>query len=245
MKYALKFKSESPISFPVNYNKILQAAILSWLGNDEAAVFLHDKGYETNKRKYKLYTFSDIRGQYQYNKAAHRIEFTDEIYIILSFYSDEYESLIMKNVRDQRPMIFGTNVVEFSECMQAIEKYQPCIVDTVSPITVHSTFSKTDGSKRTYYYEPTENDFSEMIRQNLIRKYISYHETEPENTEFVIKPYNREKLRRIETRYNGTIIRAWRGSYQIAGSQELIKMALLSGIGDRNGTGFGCVLQRK
>lgn len=245
MKYALKFQPKTTISLPVNYNKILQAGLLSWMQNENAAEFLHDVGYETNSRRYKLYTFSDIRGEYRYNQEKHKIEFTDDFYIFLSFYSDEYAWIVNENVKKKRPLILGTNIVSLQEGMQAVEKYEPCIVDTVSPITIHSTFEKPDGKKKTYYYEPIEKDFSEMIRQNLIRKYMSFHGCEPTGTDFFIKPHNLKKLRRIDTRYSGTIIRAWRGSYEIGGSEELIKIALLAGLGDRNAAGFGCVLQRK
>ena len=245
MKYALRFRTETPLQLPVNYNKILQAAILNWLQNQEATVFLHDVGYEHHHRKYKLYTFSDIRGEYRYLEKIRRIEYLDEFYIFLSFYSDDYEWIVNDNVKNKKPIVFGTNVVPLIDAMVADEVYQSCIVDTASPITVHSTFEKQDGRKITHYYEPTEKGFSEMVRNNLIRKYVSYHGVEPESADFSIKPYNCKKLRRIDTSYDRIVIRAWRGSYEIDGSPELIKMALLAGIGERNAIGFGCVLQRK
>ena len=148
-------------------------------------------------------------------------------------------------MKRKKPLIFRTNVVPLLDGMQAEEVYRSCIVDTVSPITVHSTFEKPDGKRFTYYYEPMEKEFSDMIKNNLIRKYVSYHGKQPDSTDFSIKPHNCKKLRRIDTSYNGIIIRAWRGSYEIEGAPELIKMALLGGIGERNSVGFGCVLQRK
>ena len=130
-------------------------------------------------------------------------------------------------------------------CEIAAEEYRKCIVDTLSPVTIHSTFELADGRKKTYYYSPNENDFSEMIRQNLIRKYVSIYWEEPKDSSFEIKPENYKKIKEVIVYYNRFVIKGWNGSFVMAGSEEMIKMALLSGIGARNGIGFGCIAQKQ
>ena len=61
MKYRLTFVCGEPVSLPVQHHKILQAALLAWLGNEQYVSFLHNQGYEREKRTYKLYTFSRIK----------------------------------------------------------------------------------------------------------------------------------------------------------------------------------------
>lgn len=54
MKYRLTFQCKNPVVLPVQYNRILQAALLYWLG-EECASFLHNQGYENEKKIQALY----------------------------------------------------------------------------------------------------------------------------------------------------------------------------------------------
>ena len=245
MKYRLTFQCENPISLPVQYNKILQAALLSWLGNKEYADFLHNQGYERNKRTFKHYTFSNILGRSKYNQRKHKIVFYDQIQIYFSFYTDESHQFILDNIAERKPLILGKNALEFVNCEIAVEEYRECIVDTLSPVTIHSTFELVDGRKKTYYYSPKEKDFSEMIRQNLIRKCMSIYGNEPADSFFEIKLKNHKGIKEVMVYYNRFVIKGWNGSFILTGSQEMIKVALLSGIGARNGIGFGCLAQKQ
>lgn len=245
MKYRLTFELENPVSLPVQYNKILQASLLNWLGNKEYADFLHNQGYNKDKRTFKHYTFSNIFGKRRYDSANHKIVFYNQIQIYMSFYNDESHRFILDNIAERRPLILGKNILEFVNCEIAAEEYRKCIVDTLSPVTIHSTFELADGRKKTYYYSPNENDFSEMIRQNLIRKYVSIYWEEPKDSSFEIKPENYKKIKEVIVYYNRFVIKGWNGSFVMAGSEEMIKMALLSGIGARNGIGFGCIAQKQ
>lgn len=243
MKYGLKFYCEKSLNLPVNYNKILQAALLNWLDDGDYSKFLHDKGYTNERKKYKLFTFSNIKGDYIFKKENKTLTFNNEIIIVLSFYTNDSHDYILKNIRENKPIRFGESYAEFMDCGVAEEYYKSCVVDTVSPITVHTTLEKPDGKKFTYYYEPHEKGFKELIVNNLINKIEAICGEKPLNTNFNIKPYNNKKQKRITTNYGGLIIKGWQGSFEINGSSEMIKMALLSGIGDRNSIGFGCVLQ--
>ncbi len=244
MKYGLRFRCEQPIVLPVNYNKILQAALLWWIDSSgEFSGFLHDVGYSVEKRKYKLFTFSNIKGNYIYNAQNKTLTFDDEIFIVLSFYNDDSHGCILENAAAGKPIRFGRSFVPLIGCFAAEEEYRPCAVDTVSPITVHSTLEKPDGKRLTHFYEPDDRDFSKLIRSNLIHKTEAVYGQKPGDDSFSIRPYNSRGTRRITTRYNGMIIKGWQGRFIIDGSPEMIKMALLSGIGDKNSIGFGCVLQ--
>lgn len=241
MKYRLTFMCENPVELPKEYNKILQAALLNWLGDNRYSEFLHDQGYQNEKRSFKLYTFSEIIGENRFNSRNKRIQFFEKIQIYISFYTDESHELILKNIEAKKQLILGSKKLELYDCELVRETYSSCMVETLSPITIHSTLELPDGRKKTYYYEPTEKDFSEMLKQNLKRKYVAFYGEVPENDEFVILPIGKRK--EVVCRYNRFIIKGWKGKFRIQGSEEMIRMALLSGIGARNGIGFGCVIQ--
>lgn len=245
MKFRLSFLCSSPVSLPVKYNKILQAAILNWLGDEEYVLFLHDRGYRNRKRCFKLYTFSELIGKHTYDTGKQKLVFGGKIQLYLSFYTDESLGLVLKNIEIKKPLCLGENLLELYDCEVVQEIYTDCQVKTVSPVTIHSTFELADGRKKTYYYNPYEKDFSEMIRKNLLRKYEAFYSKMPQNDEFKISPAKGRKIRETSFCYNRFFIKGWCGNFYLSGSEELIRMALLAGIGARNGIGLGCVVQKK
>lgn len=245
MKYQLTFQCRYPVSLPVQYNKILQAVLLKWMGDEEYSTFLHDEGYQHNKRIFKPYTFSNLMGEYQYNPTNHRITFQNEIRLYLSFYTEESHPLILKNVAARKPIELSGQNLEFIDCAIVHETYTDCLVKTVSPITIHSTLETKDGKKKTYYYSPMESEFSSMIRDNLLRKYMALYERKPKDDSFWIQVKNSRQLRPANMYYNKFVIRGWNGLFYLKGSEELIRLALLGGVGARNGIGMGCLLQQE
>lgn len=245
MKYRLTFLCNHPVSLPGQYNKILQASILNWLGDEEYVSFLHDQGYQREKRRFKMYTFSEINGKHEYDRKERKRIFSDKIQLYLSFYTDETDALIRNNIVKKKPLSLGMNQLDLYDCELVQEIYQSCRVKAESPLTIHSTFELPDGRKKTYYYSPFEKDFSEMLRQNLIRKYEAFYGMPPQNDEFRIVPEREKTLKEVTLYYNRFVIKGWRGMFRLYGSEEMIRMALLSGIGARNGIGLGCVVQKE
>ena len=53
------------ITLPINYNHLLVGAIYRFLAesNPEYANFLHDEGYQADKKRFKLFTFSQLMAE--------------------------------------------------------------------------------------------------------------------------------------------------------------------------------------
>ncbi|MFR8032623.1 MAG: CRISPR-associated endoribonuclease Cas6 [Lachnospiraceae bacterium] len=246
MKYRLTFQLREPLSLPFQYNKILQAALLHWIGDEEFSTFLHDGGYDIQKRTYKLFSFSNIYGTYSRDTRTRKITFCDEIQIYLSFYSDESHAYVLKTIEQQTPIRFGRQFCPLINCEWIPEVYEDCLVKTMSPISIHSTLiHPEDHRQKTYYFSPYESDFSRLIRENLLKKYQAYHGTLPRQDDFKISPHASVPCRESVLTYNRFIIKGWNGIFSIKGSPELIRLALLGGIGARNSIGLGFVLQKK
>lgn len=244
MKYRFTFYSAEEIVLPIQYNHIMQAAILNWIGDQDHSTFLHDIGYEYEKRNFKLYTFSNLYGNYQYYSNDKKIGFQGEISFWCSFYDEYVDDLIRRADKKQKPLNILNRKLAFIACELVEEEYKDCLVETVSPITIHSTVELPDGRKRTYYYEPNEREFSEMIRQNLIRKYKAVYGNLPSDTSFQIISLQNQNYKQVSIYYKNFLIKGWRGRFLLKGSKELMKIALLTGIGARNGIGCGCVIQK-
>jgi CRISPR-associated endoribonuclease Cas6 len=109
---------------------------------------------------------------------------------------------------------------------------------TLSPITVYSTLYTAEGKKKTYYYSPYEEEFSQLASINLARKYKAY-KGEEMHGDVGITPLGRPKESIVL--FKGTVIKAWAGRFKIKGDKRLIEMAYEAGIGSKNSAGFGMV----
>ncbi|MBM7558357.1 CRISPR-associated endoribonuclease Cas6 [Marinitoga litoralis] len=222
---------------PIHYNHILQAMILKYINNKEYANFIHDKGYEFNKRKYKMYTFSRIFGEYEiYNQF---VKYKNRGQMIIS----SADNQLMVNLMDQ---MFKNPIIELINQKVKISKIdyssiipsEEFIVKTKSAITVYSTFEK-ENKKKTYYYSPFEEEFNELIKRNLINKYKAFYGIEPKNDNFNIT--HTKKPKEVILKYKNIIIKGWMGEFKLNGDPELLQFAYDSGIGSKNSIGFGCV----
>ena len=243
MKVYLIFSCPEPVSLPTSYNHILQAALLAWLQDKQYTTFLHNTGYQKERRTFKLYSFSKLLGAYTVNRKTGKLTFRDTVCLYISSYMDEMEEFVIKSLDEHRPLRLGNILLPIEEAYFVDESYESCFVQAVSPITIHSTFQLPTGTKKTYYYQPTEKDFSVMLRDNLVRKYKAVYDKEPENQEFALVPLKDGTLQKEVVKYRETIIEGWLGRFFMSGSPELIQMALLAGAGARNSMGFGCLVQ--
>lgn len=243
MKFGITFQCVSPISLPLSYNHILQAALLAWLQDESYTTFLHDVGYQREQRSFKLYSFSQLLGKYKVDKVAKRIRFDDTITVYVSSYMEEMERYVRESLDQGRPLRLGNVLLPVIEAYMIEDEIEDCYVQAFSPITIHSTIQLPTGTKKTYFYDPREKDFSVMLRDNLIRKYEAVYHCEPADVSFLLQPLNDRSIKKEVVVYRKTIITGWSGLFYMSGSKELLKMALLAGVGARNSMGFGCLLQ--
>jgi CRISPR-associated endoribonuclease Cas6 len=121
-------------------------------------------------------------------------------------------------------------------------------INMLSPITCYSTLKKADGKSKVYYYNPFEEEFSLLLKNNLKKKYQLIFGKTPKNFEFEITPYKVSKkdekivlYKKITKRQRKpTTIRAWMGVYFLKGDPQILKLSYDAGLGSKNSQGFGC-----
>lgn len=243
VKYKLTFPLEEKIILPIQYQHILQSALLAWIDDSTYQTFLHDTGFSSGKRTYKLYTFSKIYGKFELDKKNKNIIFSDAIHLYISSCDKRYLTYMIKNIISNRPLSLKEYKLTLDGvgCIEEACDKNVCKVRTLSPIAVSSTLMRGDGIKKRYYYNPREREYSDMIRDNLLRKYRAFYEKEPVDTQFHIKLVDKGKESFVF--YKREVIKAWNGIFQIEGSKELIELALNVGLGERNSAGFGCIMK--
>lgn len=241
MRIRVLMKLEEPLVLPIHYNHIIQAVILGWLNEKNYRRYVHDEGYEYNNRRYKLYTFSRLEGKFSLEGNSRKIVFYDKVKLMISAMDDNFLQYVVNTVIMNNEIQILNNRVNVDEVVCFSNEVKDSgIFRTRSPIVVYSTFER-NGSKKTYYYNPMEDEFSELIRKNLINKYTAYYGYEPNNSDFEIKPAKNHKLKENIVMYKGIVIKGWSGYFEIKGSPELMKIAYNAGLGSKNSQGFGFI----
>ncbi|WP_290596140.1 MULTISPECIES: CRISPR-associated endoribonuclease Cas6 [unclassified Archaeoglobus] len=108
---------------------------------------------------------------------------------------------------------------------------------TLSPITV-STVERQGYSRKSVDLYPSDARFYEVIRKNLVKKYVALHGIEPEDVELSIKPIA-VKPKRL--RIKNTFHRCSEMVFVAEGSRELLEVGYKTGFGAKNSMGFGMV----
>ena len=239
MRLTFRFTKEGVLRLPLFYNHLIQGMIYDNL-DQSLANDLHDKGFSYEKRSFKLFTFSRILGRYRL--IDDKIEIISPFRLVVSSPVEEILRSLAENLVRKSEINFGSDSA-FLEAVNvhfAPEISEDIVIRMLSPVTTYSTLTAGDGKKKTYYYNPYEKEFSELIRRNLVKKYVAIYEKEPQSKEFEIIPIGVKLKDEKIIKYKGFIIKAWMGKFRIRGNPELIKLAYDTGLGSKNSQGFGC-----
>lgn len=240
MQLLVTHKLEEELVLPLNYHHILQAIIYKGLKDSDEFHrerfndFLHDKGFMHGNRSYKMFTFSLLRGKYEI--ADRKIMFRNEV----SFEVRSPDIFMIKQLAEgfaEDGIHYGNIHVTGAKTVLGNLTVEDSIilVEMVTPICVYSTDSET---KKTYFYDPSEPEFGELVNDNFIRKYTAFYGIEPES-DVVVEPIRINQKDKFVTNYKGFYISGWRGVYRLYGERKYLDFLYQAGLGSRNSQGFG------
>ncbi|MCK4524741.1 CRISPR-associated endoribonuclease Cas6 [candidate division WOR-3 bacterium] len=245
MRIKISLTSQNTIYLSKGFNANMQALIYNFF-NKVDGNWLHSEGYKYEKRKFRLFIFSSILERGQYNKATGMFIFPNRI----SFYVSSPVNWILEqlagNILRSEQVQLGNNFLSVNsiEVLRAVNFSNKEIIRAITPIEVHSTLKKEDGKKVTYYYSPFENDYNELINSNLIKKWEALYRKKCKY-KIVIKPLfsgnNNERIVYFGTSANKTLIKGWKGRFELTGKPEFLQFAYNAGLGSRNSQGFGMI----
>jgi CRISPR-associated endoribonuclease Cas6 len=241
MRLSIEIAFEDNLTLPIHYNHILQGFIYSNISDNAFRSFLHDEGYKYEKRKFKLFTFSRIMGNFKVNNQDKTITFTSPIRLMVSSVLDDFVNDFASTlIKTDNLLLWKTPVkfksMEVHSFSKAAEKVK---ISMLSPMTTYSTV-EVHGKKKTIYHKPGDEIFSKLVYENLKKKYKSYYNEDIPECDFSIEPVNKDYMKLISANYRGFIIKGWLGEYELTGSPEIIKFAYDVGLGSKNAQGFGC-----
>jgi len=244
MRIVLEFApSDGKLSLPLHYNSEVQGLIYRNL--DRAlSRWLHDEGMPLGKRRFKFFTFSRLLGRYRIN--GDTIEFSGPVRVhVGSVHEEILESLALHLLREPQVRL-GKEPCEVAgievEPLPRISR--PMLVRTLSPITVYRTLYTAEGKRKTYYFNPSEEEWEELILANLRRKARALGWEKPRLeglTGAHIRPVRVGKRDERIMRYRETVIKGWTGIYELDLPEPFFLLAYDAGLGAKNPQGFGMV----
>ncbi len=243
MQLTLVLSAGGPVGLPVHYAGLVQGLLYRVMENPALKSYLHERGFAYENRRFKLFTFSRLMsGAVRYDRDTGSLLLNPPIYLVIcspvSFILQEIGTGLLRRGR----LRLGPARLEVREMYTAAPRVtQNTIrVRMLSPLVVYSTLPTANGRKFTYYYSPFEPRFSELVRENLAKKYALVHGRPAFADGFAIRPVGvTEKDHKI-TRYKDTIIKGWMGKYELSGDPDLLQVALDAGLGSKNSQGHGC-----
>lgn len=235
---------------PINYQYECSAVIYKILSksDEQFSQWLHDNGYNADKKLFKLFTFSRLKiPQYRIVNEYIRI-ISDYIEWQISFIPEISTREFIQGIFKDQEFELGNKNARINCRIQNIEMLPPpefketMTFQTLSPICL--TLKRDNGSDE--YISPTHPMAMPLIKQNLIDKYKAIQGKDFPNSDFDFdfKVINEPRSSLITIKSDTpqeSKVRGYSCIFQLTAPIELMKIAYDGGVGSKNSMGFGMV----
>lgn len=222
---------------PINYLHELSALLRDLIYNSKSQKYT--RKVNTYLRRFKYLTFSLLQIPERIIIRNYIIVKGNEAY----FYVSSPERTLLECVENGLSEIDTIDFVGVKFKIRNIRLYSgPRFTkglyrfSTLSPIILKSQ-NHSNQKYTTWYLYVTDDEFQEMLKTSLIKRFISYYMQVPFDSTFEIRKIHRFKpvTYQIGNRY----YRGNRIIFDAYGSSELLKFAYESGLGEKTYLGFG------
>jgi CRISPR-associated endoribonuclease Cas6 len=248
MRVKLRFMaSKRNATLPLSYNHAVAGLIYRTIGtaSEEFATMLHDEGYEADRRRFKLFTFSRLFTRRSRVVGDHLMLESPEVSLqVSSPVGDFIKHFVSGLLQSEQFHIAGAEfTLAEAETIAPPEYSERMSFRALSPITE----SVRDEQNRVRYLG-LEDDWSEIIGRNLARKHIALHGREPLDNRlhwewdevYIAEAIKRNRRPSVLIEVSeGIKVRGWLVPFTVEGSKELIELGYEVGFGKSNAMGFG------
>ena len=237
-------------AIPINYQYELSSAIYRILSNsdEQYAQWLHDNGFESDNKKFKLFSFSRLIAPYGIDKEkarlilkSNRIEWY--IGILPEKSTQEFIQGIFKNQQfDIADTISGASFMVREVQMMPELNYTPdTVFETMSPICI--TYKNERG--KTDYLAPSHPLYEQGILSGLLARYKALTGSDFEGETFCKLQTLSEPRSSLITIKKGTKaetrVRGYSFRFKLELPEQLMLLAYNCGIGEKGSQGFGMI----
>lgn len=229
-------EAKNDLLLPLHYNHIIQKLIYDLL-DEKYAAFLHNEGFNYNGKKFQLFTFSRlvIENKEVYREAI-RIK-PGKVYLTVSSIDERFIFNIVDGLLREKAVKFQEGTFYLQNIFARKNLAAKKIVGlTISPVVV----TKGNTNKPVDFYSPKDNEFLEVIKNNLKFKYAAYYKEEYEG-DLDVKFLDDKKIKRVVAKYKKWPYEGYLGGFIVEGDTKIVDIAYSCGIGNKNAQGFGCL----
>lgn len=250
LKLTLQLSTCGGREIPINYQHKLSAVIYNILSCSDAqyAESLHDKGFETENKRFKLFNFSWLKVPFHINKERGRIVFDEDVIEwIVSFVPRKSSAAFIQGLFKQQRFTIGDRiskaelVVKEVQILEELPRITKGIFYTLSPICV----SRKNERGKPDYLSPEDPDYEKGVLAGLLARYRVIEEKEFEGEAFCrLVPINEARASLITMKEGTpaqTKVRGYRYKFSLELPEELMQIAYESGLGEKTSSGFGMI----
>lgn len=237
MRIKVTFTFEGKLTVPIYHQVLIHGLIYNSIQDKEYREHLHNVGFAHGKRQFRMFCYSKLSGAHELTED--KIVFRPPVSFILSAYDEKLIQEFVTFLFTQENATIGAKKVKIKSIEQIDEKISERMwIQFITPVTMYSTVF-INGKRKTYFYSPTEREFSELIEANARKKYQAVYENLPENLTLQISPKNKKGLKQKTVRFKDTLIKGWVGDFILEGSKELLQIVYDVGLGSKCSNGNG------
>ena len=236
---------------PMDYQYYLSAWIYKVIGkaDPEFSNFLHTEGYTKGYRQFKLFNYSPLNfGKPTLWKEKTLFEIhSDQLLLFVSFHLAEAAEKFIIGLFNNQQVYLGDQFNGLDLVVCQVERLpEPELKSTMNYSTVSAVVisQKDENSKYAHYLSPADENYIDLLQQNLWNKYSSIPNitTLPEdlNFHFKLKSESKSKLVTIKPYTpEQSKVRGFVFDFTLTCPVEIHQLILATGIGEKNSMGFG------
>ncbi|MFB6271768.1 MAG: CRISPR-associated endoribonuclease Cas6 [Salinibacter sp.] len=254
MRIRIELRSEAvPQRLPLNANYHLTSLIYRLLerSSRDFSEFLHDEGFRSGTKRFKLFTYSQLRADNYRIEPPWLVALEPRlVWEISSPVNAFVEHLADGLLREGRVRLYDETfsaelLIERVETVVPPEFTERMTFVCRSPL-VASRPVERNGRLIAHYYRHDEDGLSDAIRDNLVRKHRVLHGSAPSSVELMLRfdpGYCHRRRGKVDKLidFKGTKIKGILAPFSVEGNPELIEVGYEAGFGEKNSMGFGMV----
>jgi CRISPR-associated endoribonuclease Cas6 len=226
---------------PFNYQYPMSCWIYNLIRESDSdfSDFIHNDGYECEKKHFKMFSFSNLYGfEYDVTKFGLRIK-SKMIVFKIGFLSNEVAFNVIQGLFNQEQLRLGQAYFK----VKNVSDYKPIVetetirLRTKSPLVIKNCYQK--------YLKPYEDEYETIFENNLKRKYAiatqkGWLPKTELNQKLSIRLLSKKpKKQGVKIKYDKNHVIGYQYDFELTAPKVLIQTGLLAGFGSSNAQGFG------
>ncbi|HQA84690.1 MAG TPA: CRISPR-associated endoribonuclease Cas6 [Erysipelotrichaceae bacterium] len=237
MRLKIVFKKEN-CCLPLNYQSSIQGLIYDSLSKEKEGKFYHEVGYGENKLK--LFVFSSLIGKKIIDFKNRKIYFEDEFVLYISSEDERFLQILFNYFNVNKKVVLANQVIDIARVdilsLRSFKGIKEVEIYTLSPIVTYTTENNF-----VTYFAPSDDDFEELVKNNLEKKFDSIGIKKDVN--FKITKVISEKSHVVK--FKNTTYKGYTANMIVEVDSPTLSLLYNTGMSSKGSAGFGMIEVKK